>query len=161
MGDSGIKSAFQFESFKIDKVNFKSKPNIGWLRFKSYIPNEEWDFNISFRQPLFFQKESVYIGGMDAHLILKDSGEKDAEPFVDLEAGIAGVFAVEDDNTLSDKAVEGLVKIQIPALLLPYLRGAITSLLANAGFGAIVLPLFNIHEAAKNGLISADIRLIE
>jgi preprotein translocase subunit SecB len=44
---------------------------------------------------------------------------------------------------------KNMVQINIPAILLPYLRSAITTILSQAGFGTIVLPLINIYEIAK------------
>jgi preprotein translocase subunit SecB len=43
-----------------------------------------------------------------------------------------------------------MVRINIPAILLPYLRAAITTIISQAGFGTIVFPLINIYEIAAS-----------
>jgi preprotein translocase subunit SecB len=64
------------------------------------------------------------------------------------EFGIAGVFSAE--SGMDKHLEENMVRFNIPAILMPYIRSAITSILAQAGFGTIVLPLINVYEIAKN-----------
>jgi preprotein translocase subunit SecB len=45
---------------------------------------------------------------------------------------------------------EKLVRLQIPALLFPYLRPGVTSLLANAGFPGVMFPLINVQALAAD-----------
>ncbi|MBI5238132.1 MAG: protein-export chaperone SecB [Deltaproteobacteria bacterium] len=68
---------------------------------------------------------------------------------VKLSIGIAGVFTAEEGR-FEKTTEETLIKIQIPTLLFPYIRSAITSILAHAGLGSVLFPLINIHELAKN-----------
>jgi preprotein translocase subunit SecB len=92
---------------------------------------------------------------------LESGGEiTDEDRLLFVEGGIAGLFTV--DKGKFDKGTEkGLVRIQIPALLLPYLRGTITSLLANAGYGTVILPLINIHALAEEQLQGTEIKVID
>ena len=43
-----------------------------------------------------------------------------------------------------------IIKIQAPAILFPYLRASVTSVLLNAGFSQIQMPLINVNELASN-----------
>lgn len=63
-------------------------------------------------------------------------------------AGISGFFKIIDGK-LTEEAEKNLVRFQIPAILFPFLRSAVSSLLINAGFLAVVIPLINVHEMAS------------
>ncbi|MEK7880826.1 MAG: protein-export chaperone SecB, partial [Deltaproteobacteria bacterium] len=119
---------------------------------------ERWKTQIGIRQPAFFKSTKQYVGGLDITLnypnpeiqktgVATETGQ--LQDIVKLSIGISGVFTVEEGRF--EKAIEeSLVKIQIPALLFPYLRSAITSILAHAGLGSVLFPLINIQELAKN-----------
>lgn len=169
MAESSVVSAFKFESYKVDKFNFQAAQSLDLLLFKGLIPEEELVFNIVIRHPIYFEKVKVYVGGINISLFIlnnegkieKEEGQKvsDSNKIFSVECGIAGVFSVE--NGRLEKEVENsLVFTQIPALLLPYLRGTLTSLLANAGFGVVLLPLINIHEVAKQALSDVQLQII-
>jgi len=167
MAESSVKSSFQFKAFKVDKINFFSKPDINVLTRMNSIPAEDMNLGFAIRQPIYFSSEKIYVGGFDtlfrviAPNEVNDSvSDSEEDVLVKLELGIAGVFTVEDDR-LSQEMEEGLVKIHIPAILMPYARSAMTSLLANSGFGGVLFPLINIHEIAKEQMKDIDIQVIE
>jgi len=167
MPGSSVKSSFQFKAYKVDKISFFSKPDINVLARMNSIPTEEMKLAFAMRQPIYFNSEKIYVGGFDILFqVLAPSGESDPvseskeDALVRLELGIAGVFTVEDDR-LSKELEEGLVKIHIPAILMPYARSAMTSLLANAGFGGVIFPLVNIHNIAKEQMQDKTIQIIE
>lgn len=115
---------------------------------------------------MYFQKLNVYIGGLEVLVTIPDpdkNPEEATDPaesaLVSLDTGIGGVFTVK--KRLDENMEEGLAKIQIPALLLPYLRGTITSFLANSGYGTVIFPLINIHAAAKDALKDVEVNVIE
>ena len=132
--------------------------NTDVLAFSGIIPQQAWQITINIREPLYIKSKKNYIGGLDVCLkmssinskkqIEKNSEEENKTAILELKIGIAGLFAVEEEK-FSKEVEDNLVKVQIPAILFPYVRATITSLLANAGFGATILPLFNIHEIAK------------
>lgn len=62
-----------------------------------------------------------------------------------LKADYGSTYADED---LEPAQLESLVKLQIPAILFPYIRAAMTSFLANAGFPGVHLPLINVQRFA-------------
>jgi preprotein translocase subunit SecB len=170
MSVSGVKSSFCFESYKIDTLKLTAAQNVELLSFKGAIPEDEWHVSISIRIPSFFKTKNAYVGGLHMSLMLltqegkaklESGGEiTDEDRLLFVEGGIAGLFTV--DKGKFDKGTEkGLVRIQIPALLLPYLRGTITSLLANAGYGTVILPLINIHALAEEQLQGTEIKVID
>ena len=147
MADGGVISAFRFESFKVDRVKLDAKQHLETLSL-DYFPKESWRIKLNLRVPAFFTLQNIYVGGLDiVAFLLNENGIKEVEEkntltpsdenvLVRVEAGIAGVFSVE--NGKLEKEIESsLVKVQIPALLLPYIRGTMTSLVANAGFGSL------------------------
>jgi preprotein translocase subunit SecB len=68
------------------------------------------------------------------------------------EFGITGVFTT--DGNVDKITEEKMVKINMPALLMPYLRAAMTNILSNAGFGTMLFPLVNVYEIAKTQNLS-------
>jgi len=163
MEESGLKSSFQFKAYKVDKLNFYSKPDLHVLAQMNNIPPELMNLGFSFREPLYFSSEKFYVGGFD--LVFKVTAES-LEPateddiLIKLELGIAGVFRIEDGR-LSKEQEDDLVKTSIPTILLPYARSAMTSFLANAGFGAAIFPLVNVYELAKVTMKDKTIKVVE
>lgn len=167
MAESSVKSSFQFKAYKVDKIHFFSKPDINVLTMMNSIPADEMNLAFAMRQPIYFNSEKIYVGGFDILFQVaapsEEGGqvsESEENVLVKLELGIAGVFTVEDDR-LSQELEEGLVKIHIPAILMPYARSAMTSLLANAGFGGVIFPLINIHNIAKEQMKDKVVQVIE
>ena len=56
---------------------------------------------------------------------------------------------------------KNIITLQFPSILLPYLRSTLTSILANAGFGSVVLPLINLVEVAKGAQKELEIIYID
>lgn len=155
-----IKSPFQFKSYKIDTVNLNVRRDIGVLE-GSTLANDSWDFKLRIRHPQFFKAKNCYIGGLDVLTNLYEQGKDSIEEFlmVQLEAGIAGVFYV--NGTLEKSTEDILVRVQIPAILLPYLRSTVSALLSSAGFGSVIFPLINIHALAEENRDKIQIQIIE
>ena len=153
MGSIG--SVFRFESYKIDHILFQMKKIIQLLETTGNIDPKAWKFSVSIGKPIYSKSHKKYVSNLRAGLLLmpdiqesEQITEEDVEPLVKCEVNISGLFSVEEGRL--DKEVElNILKIQLPSLLLPYVRSAITSILANAGFGSVILPLVNMHEVAK------------
>jgi len=157
----GVISSFKFEGYKIDRITYESIPEVKFLQTMGTLDPSGWNINIGFREPLYIKSLKQYVGGMDIALTypipeqispseLKPEDESPLKKtLVKLDIGIAGIFAVEE-NRLEKNTEETLVKIQVPMILFPYLRAAITSLFAHIGLGSFLFPLINIHELAKN-----------
>lgn len=147
-----IESPFRFESYKIDAFSVEVVDDLEFLKSMRNLPSDNWEFRIGLRQPRFFGKSKLYVGGLELDLRLTEDDESSSEgkdqALVSIHAGISGVFRCKEGELPPD--IEGkLVKNHIPALLFPYLRSAITSFLANGGYGSLVLPLVNINTLAE------------
>lgn len=157
---SSVISPFQFISYKVDKVSLAMRQDVSILASLANLPPNSWKIQIHLRTPAYIKKQNIYVGGLDVVLSLFPTDMKAEEPLVKVEAGIVGAFYVEKGR-LSTEVEEHLVFIQIPAILLPYLRSTITGLLANSGFGTVIFPLINIHAYAKESLKNQQITVIE
>ena len=147
-------SQFQFHSYKVDSFTFKSHHSLEVLaRNESF---KEWQFRLGMNQPIYFERAKQYVCflGFDGRVIK----ESEQDPLLELRATISGMFTVRE--RFRDKALEEtLVKIQGPSLLLPYLRSAVTSYVANAGFGTMIFPLINVHQMAEDSLEGIKIKI--
>jgi hypothetical protein len=159
-----MKSAFKFETYKVDVLIFEIKRILGLLEFAGNIDPNLWKLSISVREPLYSKGQKKYIGGLDTSLCLfppEVKTEDKNEALVKLDIGIAGIFSSLEEGGFEKEVVENLVRVQIPALLFPYVRATITSLLANAGFGSVILPLINMNELAKQAVGEIIIKTID
>lgn len=157
---AAIESKFRFVGYKIDSIALNMFPAIQILQH-SALPPGNWNIGLKIRPPQFFTDSKLYIGGIDCNLQFHVEGAPSEAPSqVTMNIGIAGSFQVSERFT--EKHIEeSLVKIQMPLLLFPYLRGAITSILANSGYGTLIMPLVNLHELAKIQLASTQIEIVE
>lgn len=144
----GIKSDFLFDTYKVDTIHMEMSPLINNLIEADKIPNENWEFMVNFRPPRHYAEDNIYVGGLEFSLrLVEDSTAKDATEIVKIDTGIAGIFRATAE--LPKETEERLVKFQIPTILMPYLRATITSLLASAGYGSVILPLINMIKLAE------------
>ncbi len=160
-----IESLFKFKSYKVDYLEFHINQNVDLLEFVGVIDPEFWDYKIGIRKPLYIKSKNIYIGGVDCSLFLfpKDCKEKDKttkNALIFLEGGILGSFGVREER-FEPEIENNLVRKQIPAILFPYLRATISSLLANAGFGSVNIPLINIHKFAEDSLKDIKVEIVE
>jgi len=145
-----MNSKFKFITYKIDTMHFNMHKNVNLLLLNQSFDPEAFKVNISFRNPIFAQKENVYIAGMEFDIILPVKIENSDEiiNLIDVKLGIAGAFQTESGR-LSNDIEENFIKIHTHALLVPFARSAITTIISTSGLGNFLLPLFNIHELAK------------
>ena len=161
MSDSSIKSAVQFRAYKIDNFNYAMKKNLGLLELKRAINPELWEFQIAIRPPVYYKNREIYLCGIDSKVyLLPTEGDKEENALAKVEAGIVGTFGVEGDE-LEEKTKDLLVKVQMPSILMPYLRGTITTFLSNCGYSSVIFPLVNIQELAKEALKEISIQIKE
>jgi preprotein translocase subunit SecB len=147
MADSGGIASFQFITYKIDTINFQVAKNTGTLLMNSLAVPSQMDFEIGFRQAGKYLLNNTihYIGGLNTKIKILNSNKTQ---ILDGNFGISGLFL---PINMDKEAEEKMVRYNIPAILMPYLRSAITTVVSQAGFGTVVLPLINIYEiATKN-----------
>lgn len=155
MGNGSIAASIQLVSYKMDRIDFSVTQTIGTLASTDY---SDWKvgYSFSFRNALRFidSPKTLYVTGLQADVSISSKGngsELAKGTFV-----ITGLFSA--DGTLDRQVEEKLAKFQGPAILLPYMRSAVSSVLSNAGFGVCPMPLININEAARNANIIIEDR---
>lgn len=152
----GVEATFQFLSYKIDDLQLEMSKTIGALLFNAPLGQDQVTLQLRFRNPLLAKKDRLYVGGMEGLLNIYNSSEhSENNKVANIRIGIAGVFKVVGDD-LAPELEEKLVKIQIPAILFPYLRSALSTITTSAGIAGVVLPLINVHELAKKSEIKIN-----
>jgi preprotein translocase subunit SecB len=152
-----------FEGYKIDHIAFDMQRTIQMIA--ASIDSRKWEMTINIAKPIFSKSQKKYVCGLQVGLSLMAEKKPESEetgikePLVKCLVSIAGLFSIEEGEL--EKEIEiSLLKSQLPAILLPYVRSTMTSILANAGFGSIIFPLINMHEVAK-GIKELDIQYID
>ncbi len=164
VSDGSVKSAFSFESYKIDDISFEMKKYVELLEYTGNFDSNAWVPHVEIGKPVYLVKEQKYISSLEVKLQLmpykeEEKKEEVPEPLLNCELHISGLFSVEKGR-LTEEVEKNLVKIQLPALLMPYARGVLTSILSNAGFGTVILPLININELARQVEGELEIQLL-
>lgn len=157
-----LESPFQFLNFKIDKFDFALVDDLGLLLSNGQILAERWKFKLGFLQPQFFEKDELYVGGLSLDMVLpgeQKQGADSSENLITLHAEISGAFRCERGKVPTN-VEEKLVKNHIPAILMPYMRSAVTGFLASAGYGGVVLPLINMNALAERDMKDVEILVI-
>lgn len=156
----GIESKFLFVDYKIDKVELKLAPEYTALMIQQAPREDVWQFRCAIRDVLYVVDHRIYVSGLQlgTRLITKDH-EDGTEPLLQMDIGISGIFKVEGDD-FSLESEENIARVQFPTILMPYARAAATNILASAGYGSVVLPLFNIHEMLRQQGRSPEIKRI-
>ena len=145
----GIESSFQFLSYKIDSFHLDVTRDVRSLAFGGVIGPSQIQLSFGLRNPLHISVDNFYVGGLDVQFSLFISDDfSDANRLATGRAGVSGLFRVAAEK-LAEETEKNLVRLQIPALLFPFLRSAVSSLLINAGFHGVVIPLINVYELAS------------
>jgi preprotein translocase subunit SecB len=147
MADGSIKASFDFLSYKVDKVNMKLVNQVSYLFTKGPISPEFIEMSIKLRstEKYLFSDKVHYIGGLEIQIRIKNGAA--GETMMEADFGISGIFNTTDP--VDAHIEENFAKINLPAILLPYLRAAMTNILSTAGFGTVLFPLVNVYELSK------------
>jgi preprotein translocase subunit SecB len=150
MSTGSVDSQFQFLSYKIDTIQMRMDNKIEILMNNNSISPENINFAIRLRNPGKYNINNVihYLGGVDIKI---DIVLSDKTNILTGEFGIMGVFKMVEEPKKNDE--ERMVKINMPAILMPYLRAAMTNILSSAGFGTVLFPLINMYELAEKSTI--------
>jgi len=146
MADGSSIASFQFISYKVDNINLNVINNLGVLASNSILQPYEINFNMGIRNPSKYLLNEVihYVGGLKIDLEITDCKKM---KIIEGTFAISGLFRLT--NYMTPQEENNMVQINIPAILLPYLRSTVTTVLSQAGFGSVILPLINIHEIAQ------------
>lgn len=159
---SSMISGFQILNYKVDTFQVKNQPRISSI-LNTLKPEDRWSVSIGLRKPTFYKKDLTCLGGLRILLLLhsKDIDVKDKNKenaLISLECSIVGLFKIIDldDYKKQTKQYEDLIKYQLPAILLPFLRATIISYFANAGYGSFIFPLINVLQVAQEQKIEIE-----
>lgn len=154
-----MSAAFRFVSYKVDQLALNMRPSMLMLT-KPYF-DEVWDIKIGMRIPQYFRKSNSYLAGLDVTMTYPPmEGEDSKEPSITVTAGVMGLFEAQEGR-FPIEVEEKIVRSHLPTLVMPYLRAAVTSALANCGVGIHILPLFNLHEIASETLKDEKIIVLD
>jgi preprotein translocase subunit SecB len=152
--DSSINSSFKFVNYKIDEFTFSTTKKVNVLADVIVLSSDNVNLSIGINKTSFFKNEGFYVSGLSAKIDLI----KEKEHIATLNIGLSGLFTVDNSSELSQDIIDSIAKLQFPTIMFPYLRGAVTSFLANAGFGSFIFPLINVAAIAEN---NSDLEYIE
>ncbi|MGA2642839.1 MAG: protein-export chaperone SecB [Spirochaetia bacterium] len=145
----GIASAFQFVSYKVDILSLDVTKDTKSLLFNGVLVPDQLELSVNIRNPLHIISDNAYVGGLDVALsIYFSSDHAEGNRIAQGRAGVSGYFKVVE-GPLAPELEANLVRVQIPAVLFPFFRSALSSLTINAGFPGVILPLINVQELAK------------
>ncbi len=139
-----MNSQLQFVSYKIDKIDVRMTNKMEYLVDISSIPPERCHLSFRVANPgkYLVNGKLCYLCNIGTKIEIK--APSGAENMMTGEFGISGIFSVLEEM---DKATEeSMIKTNVPAILMPYLRATMTNILSNAGFGTILFPLINMYE---------------
>jgi preprotein translocase subunit SecB len=147
MSSGGVTAQFSFISYKIDYISMNMNPVIEYLIKNDPIVLKDTDFSIKLRNTEKFNVDGSikYVGGLNTRITIRD--KEDKKEILTGEFGISGIFAPDGEVDLSLE--ENFSRVNLPAILLPYLRALMTNILSQAGFGTVLFPLINVYELAK------------
>jgi preprotein translocase subunit SecB len=147
MADGSIAAGFDFVSYKIESISMKMENNINFLVNTDPIGPDCIQLSIKLRntEKFIINGTVAYIGGLMTQIKITDA--INGPMMLEGQFSISGIFTSK--STTDDKTEENFAKINLPALLMPYLRATMTNILSNAGFGTILFPLVNVYELAK------------
>jgi preprotein translocase subunit SecB len=152
MSEGSITADFDFISYKIDSISMKMGNDISFLKNTENIKPDCIQLSIRLRDPEKFvlSGETTYIGGLMTQIRITDG--VNGPTMLEGKFGISGMFTSK--KLVDNKSEETFAKVNLPALLMPYLRAAMSNILSNAGFGTMLFPLVNIYELAKTQNLS-------
>lgn len=152
MDDSGglIMSDLEFVSYRIVRLSLTSGENV---LFSSGPFPEKLDarFGVRLSDVLHSGEDDIYLTPLAAKmeaLSTREDGEPEELVFA-VEAEIAGLFRFVPTCSLGNEMREKLILNQTAAILMPYLRGAMSGAVAAAGYGAMPMPLVNMARMAE------------
>jgi len=157
MGGS-VESGFQFLAYKVDTLQLDVAKDFRSLSFTGTLGPEQVELSVAFRLPLRLTAERAYVGGLELVVsVFWSADHSESNRIAQAKAGIAGLFKVVGPD-ITPEMEKSLATIQIPAILMPYGRTALTSVFATSGLPGIILPLINVQELARNAGDQIQIR---
>jgi len=153
MSDSSIKAEIQFESYKIDRVDFSVTQEFDVLSSKNHSDCEvKYTFGFRNAQKRQSDNKIAYVTGLQVNIVV--TSKKTEKELAKGSFIATGLFSA--NVGIQSDLEKSLVTCQGPAILFPYVRAAITLTLSTAGFSTMVMPLVNVYEMAKNNPVEIE-----
>lgn len=139
-------SSLEFINYRIIQLEFKCGPLLDFsptgLKDKTKL---EIGVGVS---DITYKKESdSYLVPLAAEMKAIASSSK--EQIFSSKSTIVGLFRFIDAEDLDDETRQKIILNQTAAILMPFLRAAISGAIAMAGFGAMPFPLMNMTKLAE------------
>ena len=147
MADGSVKSGFQFDSYKVDRIDFTVEQSLSTLASRQNDFDVKYSF--SFRDALKYKDSAdkvLYVTGLRVSVSVLSKNDKHEMAKGLFE--ITGLFV--SMGTFTAEQEEFLARTQAPTILFPYVRAVISQTMYNAGFAIPIMPLLNINEMAKD-----------
>lgn len=147
--DGGVKSAdLEFLGYRITQVNFSAPPAIDISGGEDGTPV---NVSLGFADVAYNPASHVYMVPVSARMEIGDdaSEEQEKPDKLEISGQIMGLFKFAEPTELADDFKKELILHQTPAILMPFLRGALGGVIAICGYGAIPLPLINMVHITK------------
>jgi preprotein translocase subunit SecB len=147
VADGSVKSGFQFDSYKVDKIDFTVEQNLSTLASRQNDFDVKYSF--SFRDALKYKDSAdkvLYVTGLRVYVSVLSKNDQHEMAKGMFE--ITGLFV--SMGTFTPEQEEFLARTQAPTILFPYVRAIISQTMYNAGFAIPIMPLLNINEMAKD-----------
>lgn len=155
-----VESEIKFLSYKIDDFSFESAKDLNILTFAGALDPKGWRFEFSFGAPSFFKKRSLYVVNLKTNIsYIVKTGEVE-KSILNIKCSLSGAFE-SSNGQISAEVEEKIVKYHLPTILFPYLRGTVSTFVANSGFGSLVFPLVNINKIADDLLKEIPVQIVE
>lgn len=153
----GLTSSFKLINYKIDQISFETPQNLTMLR-KSKFDKIDWKMTVGFAAPKFYVEKNLYVFSMQIKLNSQNGNDG-----INLVVCITGLFSFDEStkHEIPNEIKQKVIKNQFPAILFPYVRSAITGILAFSGIGGFVLPLVNMNAVAEETLKDVTIEIIK
>ena len=152
---SGIEpSKMEFLNYRV--VELKLESGLEPSTTPRGIPDDsEWRIGIGLGDVAHYIDDDIYVSYVSAKMALlpssidKNQVKHDEENILSAEGTIYGIFRIVTNTEIDPALKQKLLLNQTPALLMPFLRAAISGLLALAGYGAVPMPLINMAHMAE------------
>ena len=152
MSSGGIAlSAMEFLTYRVIDADLHVEP-LTALLFARSEEDTQWQVRVTLCD--ITVDNGIYIVpvhvGMRLLKLREFEEKQEAEPYVTTNVTVAGVFRFSQGNDWSDALRDKMLRNQAPAIVFPFVRATIGTLLNNAGFGSVVVPLMNMNTIAEN-----------
>lgn len=153
-------SPLSFLGFKVDNINLKVQGNVDLVK-QGTFESTQWNYRINLRQPIFFKSLSEYAGGIDFSMAYfpqgtEDKDKKSENALIELHIAIVGIFKAAN---LEKELEKKLIKTNIPFILMPHLRAAVSNVFASAGYGTVTVPLINTIALAEQKFANIEVEV--